>query len=439
MSLLRDYQERLLAESSRALHAHAAVVTQLGTGGGKSHIAITAIARRLAAKPASRIVFAAPLDAIVSDAAGRARAAGLHVGIVQAGRPSDPTAPVQVCSQQTLAARDALPPADFVILDECHHACASTVRDVLARFRGARIWGLTATPQRGDGQALDTAGFAALVCGPDNAWLTAHGYLVPMDVVAPVAPLRGLACSTLEAVRRWGDGRRTIVFCRSIAQAERDATALQAAGVAAVALHGQSPAALRSRVRDALTTGALQVACTVGVAREGWDCPPVEVALFACKVGVAGTWLQMLGRVSRPSPATGKRRALAIDLAGSWVELGLRDDPRQWSLTGAAVRAAAQLAPMTRCGDCGAVFPPATRCPRCGALRTVHAQVQRILSRADKLALVSALPRAEQDRRYLDSLRRVAAGRMKLAGDAAERAARRMFRERRGRDPEVAA
>jgi DNA repair protein RadD len=436
---LRDYQERLLGDAARALHAHRTVVAQLGTGGGKTHAAITAIARRLAAKPSSRVLFVAGLDAILEDTVRRGRAAGLHVGLVQAGRPADPTAPVQVCSQQTLAGRDELPPAGFVIVDECHHACAATVRGTLERYPTARLLGLTATPQRGDGRPLGDV-FEALVCGPDNAWLTANGFLVPMDVVAPQAPLKGLACTAAEAYARWAGGRRAIVFCRTVAQAERDAEALRERGVPAATLHGQSPRAARESAREQLVDGSLRAVCTVGVAREGWDCPAVEVAIFACAVGVVGPWLQMLGRVSRPSPATGKRRALAVDLAGSWVELGLRDDARVWSLHGDAVRPAAEkLAPVMRCRECGALFPPATRCVRCGALRESLERVQRILSRADRLALVSALPQAERDRRYLASLIKVAAGNMRLDGRAAEQWALRTFRARRGRDPEVAA
>jgi len=440
---LRPYQVDLVQRAALALRDHRVVVLQVGTGGGKTHCAAEIILRRLAKVPASRVLFLAGLDAILDDTVRRLRAAGLHVGLLQADRPADPTAPVQVASWQTITARGARPPADFIVLDECHHAAAETVRTILEAYPSAYILGLTATPERGDGAALGAAGFRGLVSGPSNAELCADGWLVPLDLVGPPGPADGLACDPLEAWRRWADGRRTVAFCASIAAAEDLCARALEAGVPAGLLHGGTPRRDRALARELLTTGDVRLICTVDVLREGWDCPAAEVALFARSVGTIGGWLQMLGRISRPSPDTGKHRALAIDLAGSWMALGLRDDPRVWSLEGAAVVAGAKLPPLARCRACLAVFAPAARCPRCDAPLSAAAgsveRIPRVLRNADKLALVSHLPLAERDGRYVAKLVRVGVERRRMSTERAAAWAEAEFERRFKRKPGAAA
>jgi len=64
---------------------------------------------------------------------------------------------VVVASVQSMARRLERYPRDafaFVIIDEAHHAPADTYRRVLDRFAGAKVLGVTATPDRLDQQAL---------------------------------------------------------------------------------------------------------------------------------------------------------------------------------------------------------------------------------------------------------------------------------------------
>src|SRR5437764_856394 len=43
---------------------------------------------------------------------------------------------------------------DHVVVDECHHVPATSYRDVVPRLAPQVLVGLTATPERGDGQSL---------------------------------------------------------------------------------------------------------------------------------------------------------------------------------------------------------------------------------------------------------------------------------------------
>ena len=47
-----------------------------------------------------------------------------------------------------------LPPADLLIIDECHHAPAETYQQIIDAYPDAILLGLTATPCRGDGRGL---------------------------------------------------------------------------------------------------------------------------------------------------------------------------------------------------------------------------------------------------------------------------------------------
>ena len=67
---------------------------------------------------------------------------------------------VQVAAIQTLHARAIrrermeLPPADLLVVDECHHCPAQTYRKIIEAYPDAMLLGLTATPCRGDGRGL---------------------------------------------------------------------------------------------------------------------------------------------------------------------------------------------------------------------------------------------------------------------------------------------
>src|SRR5262245_15278123 len=85
-----------------------------------------------------------------------------------------------------------LPPADLLLVDECHHATATTWRKIIEAYPNAVLLGLTATPCRGDGCGLGGI-FSVLIECPQVAALIEQNYLVKSRVYAPVTPnLRGV-------------------------------------------------------------------------------------------------------------------------------------------------------------------------------------------------------------------------------------------------------
>lgn len=279
-------------------------------------------------------------------------------------------APITVASIPTLAGarwRDRLPAADFVIIDECHHALAQKTWRHLARvYASAHLLGVTATPFRSDDQGLGDV-FDSLVVGASVRELTELGHLVPLRAWSPPEPLGGgrLAMSPLEAYQRFARGRRAIVFANGRAHAAAIADDLRA-GVPAGHVDGAMPASKRDAILAAWRRGEMRVVCNHGVLVEGFDDPEVAVCILARRFGSTGAFLQAVGRVLRPHP--GKTHATLIDLCGSVLVHGLPDLPRTYSLDGRAISRPDRLA-IRQCQACGAVFEAGpTMCPTCGAV-----------------------------------------------------------------------
>lgn len=434
----RAYQQDLVREVIVSFNSGTrTAVLQMGTGAGKTHTAADLI--RYAVGRGHRVVFAAHLDQLVGDTQTRLTRAGVRAGFVQAGRPVDAAAPVQVCSLGTLHARGERPDARLVILDECHRVMGPTVRAILEAYPLAWILGLTATPQRGDGKPLGAV-FQKLIFGPSNRWLTEHGFLVPIDVLAAAPGVTdALAECPVAAYAREAPGKRAIVFAASIAHARELAAKYTASGYPARLILGSTPREEREQLRAACEAGTVPVLVGVGVFIEGFDLPAIEVVVLARPFSVVGAFLQAIGRGARPSPATGKARCLVLDLRGSVHDHGLPDEDRTWSLTGTACARTETMTALRRCTECLAVFRPARVCPRCGAEHEVIEKVPRVLCRAEKLERLNDVPQHVRDKRYVWKLVGVAKSRMRMNDDAALRWALRTFERQKGRKPEVAA
>lgn len=421
---LRPYQIDAIARVQQCYREGArAVLLQLPTGGGKTHAAAAGVIAPSVAR-GRRVIFLADLEEIILDTTERLRRDGLHAAPILDGRASDPTAPVQVASQQTLVSWQRrgleLPPADRVILDECHGAPAATVRGLLShlRDRGALLLGLTATPARGDGLPLDE--FDAIVCGPQPRELVALGALVPCEVLSPARMLdRGIAMDPVEAVLTLGAGRRCVVFAPHGAEARRIAADLTAAGEPAVAVLDSMAREERRAVRTRLARSEVQHLVTVRALQKGFDAPVLDCCVLTSECTVT-SYLQSIGRVLRPSPETGKRDAIVIDLRGAVYRHGLPLDDRAWSLAGGQGRTASteDAGPdLRRCKACHAIFPPRTVCPRCGSVLIADPRPLRV-QRAEMFAQ-STVPVGVRAQRYVDGTVRA----MVARGMRAEKAA----------------
>jgi superfamily II DNA or RNA helicase len=341
----------------------------LPTGTGKtvvfSHVARHFIdaqtgpldALRVSPSGAARVVILVHRDELADQALAKLRAVApeLSTGKVKAG-DNEITADVMVCSVQTIAREQrmhALLDAQayagdigLVIVDECHHAVATSYRNIMAALgcydpdSGTVAVGFTATLARGDGRGLGGV-WDDVVYTRSVLRMIADGFLV--DVRARQVEIEDL---DLRSVRRSGgdysakslgeamqaagapelikqviqkhaaDRRSILVFCPTVEMAEETAAHLRNADLPAAVVHGGTPREDRLRLYERFRRGTLRVIVNCMVLTEGADFPYADCAVIARPTRSETLFIQMVGRVLRPSPVTGKKDALVLLLSG---------------------------------------------------------------------------------------------------------------------------
>lgn len=361
----RAYQSRSLVDARAAFSTGKRAVLLVGpTGMGKTTVA--SMAARGALEKEKRIALIAHRRELLSQATARFRSFGFEVS----NRIETPSR-VYVVGAQKILARKRLPEADLVILDEAHHYAAATWGTIPETYlkAGARLLGLSATPERGDGIGLGGI-FDHLIVVAQIRELTDLGYLVPCRVSLPKREVNTMALEPWDAYQRYASGRAAVVFAPHVKAAEDFAKDFIAHGIPAGVVHGELPEDERDRALARFACGELRVLCNVMVLTEGWDCPIADVCILARLIGSPSLYLQMVGRILRPcglcSGCIGRRNgdpssrcqkvARLVDLCGNYDLHGHPSEDRVWSLVGQAC---------TRWGD--AATDGVRHCPVCKA------------------------------------------------------------------------
>jgi superfamily II DNA or RNA helicase len=385
MKLLRPYQERDVGElRQRFGRGVRRVCYQAPTGSGKTVLFAYIVAGAMAR--GNKVVIIGHRDEIVRQISEALSELGVAHGIIAAGYDETP-APVQIANIATLVRRlDRSEAPDLIVFDECHHAVAGMWRKILARWPGAKVLGVTATPERLDGKGLADV-FDELVIGPTVSELITAKYLSPFTTFAPARSpdLSGIKTRAGDfAVDQLGEamskgividgavdeyvricpGVPAIVFCVDIAHSELVAERFAARGFRAAHVDGNTNADERRDLIAALGTGKIQVLCNCGLISEGLDVPSVVAVILLRPTKSLALYLQQVGRALRPAP--GKAKALILDHSGNTFRFGMVDAPRTWSLEDRPKKDGAP--PLCRCKQCGALNPiAALYCENCGA------------------------------------------------------------------------
>ena len=396
---LRHYQTDVADQVERLLGTAARPLIVAPTGSAKTIIGAEIINRVVAR--GDRVLVIAHTREIIHQTADKLIAAGVTPGIVLAGCESElrPMAAVQVASIQTLNARAirsnrmAMPAATLLVIDEAHHARARTYSIIMRAYPDATIIGLTATPVRGDGRGLGNI-FDRIIETPQIPDLIPPGYLVDCIVYAPVSKdiAKGVRISQGDyaqellgkhmnrpelvgaIIPHWfkhAGNQRTICFAAGVDHSIAIVDQFVQAGVIAEHIDGKTPKEDRDAVLARLASGETKVVSNFGVLTEGWDCPAASVCILARPTKRMGLFRQMVGRVLRPDPATGKTRALLLDHAGATWNHGFITDRMEWTLhvdkraENESEKKRAQAGEKLReCPQCQAVMivPPCSQC-----------------------------------------------------------------------------
>lgn len=330
----------------------------LPTGTGKT-VVIAAFVRDwrdgFIARPVGRRVLAiAHRTELIEQLRDKVRdvAPGLSVGIVQ-GQSNETRADVVVASVQTLLSenrRRMIDDVGLIIVDECHHAVAESYLRVLKHYGAwgdepaigqaaqAIAVGFTATMSRGDDKALGEV-WEEICYSKSIAEMVRCGYLVrPRGLRVRVDDLdlsqvkvsRGdyaegelgraitesLAPQAIaKAIREHAPGRPGLIFAPTVEAARVIADAVAEAGFNIDFVHGGTPPEQRRAMFRAFRDGRLDWISNCAIATEGTDLPRAEVAVIARPTKSSTLYVQMAGRVLRPSP--GKADALLLDVVGA--------------------------------------------------------------------------------------------------------------------------
>ncbi|MFZ5848449.1 MAG: DUF3427 domain-containing protein [Actinomycetota bacterium] len=248
---------------------------------------------------------------------------------------------------------------DIVVIDEFHHAEASTYRRLLDHLQPRELLGLTATPERTDG--VDVRQFFGGRTAAELRLWDALG----ADLLSPFHYF-GIADGTDLSQVEWKRGRydeselsnvytgnraraaiilkelrdkvvdlsrmRGLGFCVGVAHAEYMAQVFTEAGIAARAVSGDTPSEARRQALADLRERRVNILFAADLFNEGLDLPDVDTVLFLRPTESATIFLQQLGRGLRRSHD--KAVLTALDFVGHH-RTEFRFDTRYRALTGA--------------------------------------------------------------------------------------------------------
>lgn len=221
-------------------------------------------------------------------------------------------------------------PFDYVVIDEFHHADAPSYRELIRRVQTSFLLGLTATPERADGQDVlelcdyNVAYEVRLVEAIERGWLIPFYYFGLCDETVDYEAipwrnrrfdpgklehalmLEARADHILEHALAHGydgESRVTVGFCAGVRHAEFMADAFNArlASVGehvAIALTGSASLAHRQDVYARLqrSDDPLEWLFVADLLNEGVDLPALNSLLFLRPTQSATIFLQQLGR-----------------------------------------------------------------------------------------------------------------------------------------------
>ena len=345
---LEPFQERLLEQIAlaRQLGRHRNLLVS-ATGTGKTVMAAVDYARLRAFLPRARLLFVAHREEILLQSLATFRHAlrdhafgELQVGGRRPARFDHVFASIQSLHATGLA--DLAPDHfDVVVIDEFHHAAATTYQTLLDHIDPRELLALTATPERADGLPIlhwfddRIAAELRLWDAIDQHRLTPFEYFGIHDGLdlrdVPWRRGRGYDVDGLEKLYTgndaWARGvlaqlsrhadpatMRVLGFCVSIDHARFMARVFQAAGLAATAIWADTPAAERRAALADLAAGRLRVLFSVDLLSEGVDVPVVDTLLLLRPTDSPTLFLQQLGRGLRKAP--GKATCTVLDFVG---------------------------------------------------------------------------------------------------------------------------
>lgn len=320
---LRYYQREAAAAVVERLQEDRSTLIDMATGLGKS-VLLAAIVKHW---PGDVLVLAHRNELIEQLRDHLERATGQRVEIEKAESRSSGTARIVVGSVQSFNARRlegfARDRFSLIVVDEVHHAVATSYRRILDWFMDAKVLGVTATPDRSDGAALGQVieGVAYRMGIEDGI---DAGYLVPLrgkvidvdeiDISDVGKTGKDLAAGQLDeamleavepivrGIAEHGEGRQGLVFCPGVKTAALGAERMNILEPdSARFVSGDTPFDERQLTVQRFREGRVKYLFNCMIFTEGFDAPPASLVGLARPTLSRSLMAQMVGRITRPT------------------------------------------------------------------------------------------------------------------------------------------
>lgn len=229
---------------------------------------------------------------------------------------------------------------DMIIIDEAHHATATSYKKIINYFKPRLLLGFTATPNRGDNVRLDDV-FEKIIFQKDLKWAIKNKYLTDIEClrvnigydISKVARRMGdfatgeldkamntdiLNGAIAESYKKYAKGQ-TLIFATSVEHAQNIAKEID--GAVAVTAETKN----REELIRKFTNREIPVLVNCMIFTEGTDMPLVETVMIARPTSNSSLYTQMVGRGLRLYP--GKEKLTLIDLVGTTGKANLCTAP----------------------------------------------------------------------------------------------------------------
>jgi superfamily II DNA or RNA helicase len=345
----RPFQQRLLDDvaASRSAGFHRNLVVA-ATGTGKTVMSAFdygALSRQI---PPARLLFIAHRKEILNQSRrifaqimGDPSFGELWVDGERPAKFDHVFASIQTLSHQDI---ESIDPEffDVMIIDEAHHVAAASYQRILNHFKPRELIGLTATPERGDGNSI-LPFFGNRIAAELRIWeAIEQQYLCPFAYfgirdesdLSEVTWRRGAGYDVEEltnvytASHQWislviqqvqqkildPSTMKALGFCAGLRHAAFVAEQFNKVGIRSIVLSGDSESDERVRAIRQLAAGEIQAIFTVDLFNEGIDIPSVDTLLLLRPTDSGLLFMQQIGRGLRKSQD--KRVCTILDFVG---------------------------------------------------------------------------------------------------------------------------
>jgi DNA repair protein RadD len=370
----------------------------LPTGSGKSHIIAALCKDALQQWPETRILMLTHVKELIEQNAEKMRQhwPNAPLGIYSAGigRRELGESITFAGIQSVRNKPEQIGHVDIILIDECHlvsHKDEGGYRTLITELNiinpNLRVIGLTGSPYRlGHGLITEKpAIFDALIEPVSIEQLIFQGYLAPLrskhtkailDVTGVHKKGGEYIESELQAavntdanntaavseIMSLSEGRKAwLIFCAGVKHAENIAAILQAEGVTAACVTGDTPKAERNRILTEFKAGKIRALTNANVLTTGFDYPDIDLIGMLRPTMSASLYVQMAGRGMRPKSAA--KDCLVLDFAGNVSRHGAITNVKPPSKKGEKEGEA----PIKLCPECAEIVHMSVReCPGCG-------------------------------------------------------------------------